>query len=50
MLVRVSSPFQEQGDGDKVKVLVIGGTRFIPGKLGDDVDLAYEDEVIAKYG
>lgn len=28
----------------------IEGTRFIPGKLGDDVDLAYEGEVIAKYG
>jgi len=26
------------------------GIRFIPGKLGHDVDLAYEDEVLAQYG
>lgn len=28
----------------------VEGTRFIPGKLGYDVDLASEDDVIAQYG
>ena len=28
----------------------VQGIRFIPGKLGHDVDLAYEDEVLAQYG
>jgi len=28
----------------------IQGTRFTPGKLGYDVDLAFEDEVLTQYG
>ena len=28
----------------------VHGTRFIPGKMGYDVDLAYEDDVLAQYG
>lgn len=28
----------------------VHGTRFIPGKMGYDVDLAYEDDVLARYG
>jgi nucleoside-diphosphate-sugar epimerase len=28
----------------------IHGTRFIPGKMGYDVDLTYEDDVLARYG